>query len=80
MAARNGDGAGWALAGLVTYVATVAITIGRNVPLNEALERGEGVPSELRTRFERPWTRWNLARTATNVASTACWIAALAHL
>ncbi len=80
VAARNGDGAGWALAGLVTYVATVAITIGRNVPLNEALERGEGVPSELRTRFERPWTRWNLARTATNVASTACWIAALAHL
>ena len=78
VAARDGDGAGWALAGLVTYVATVAITIGRNVPLNEALERGEDEPSELRARFERPWTRWNLARTATNVASTACWIAVLA--
>ncbi len=77
VAARDSGGAGWALAGLVTYVATLAITIGRNVPLNEALERGEGEPSDLRARFERPWTRWNVARTATNVVSCACWIAAL---
>lgn len=80
VAARDTAGAGWALGGLVAYVATLAITIGRNVPLNEALERGDAEASELRTRFERPWTRWNLTRTVTNVASTACWVAALARL
>ena len=80
VAARDSGGTGWALAGLVTYVATLAITIGRNVPLNEALERGELEPADLRARFEQPWTLWNLARTATNVASTACWITALASL
>ena len=80
VAARDSGGAGWALAGLVAYVATLAITIGRNVPLNEALERGEGEPADLRARFERSWTRWNLVRTATNIVSTGCWIAALARL
>ena len=80
VAVRDSAGLGWAVAGLVAYVATLAITIGRNVPLNEALERSDGEPAELRARFERPWTRWNLARTVTNVASTASWVAALAML
>ncbi|GAA1742487.1 DUF1772 domain-containing protein [Aeromicrobium alkaliterrae] len=80
VAARGTDGFGWAVAGLAGYVATLVITIGRNVPLNEALERGTAPAAELRAAFERPWTRWNVARTVTNVASTGCWLAALAHV
>lgn len=57
----------WALAGTVAYAATVAITVARNVPLNEALDRDVGTPAEQRDAFERSWTRWNHVRTATNV-------------
>ncbi len=81
VASRDTGAFGWAVAGLAGYALTLAITIGRNVPLNEALERGGelGTPdAELRAAFERPWTRWNLVRTLTNVASTAAWIGALA--
>ncbi|WP_229054562.1 DUF1772 domain-containing protein [Aeromicrobium sp. Leaf350] len=75
---RGEDAFAWAVAGLVGYVLTLVVTIARNVPLNEALENGTDASPRLREAFERPWTRWNLVRTATNVASTACWLVALA--
>ncbi len=70
----------WALAGAVLYAATLAVTGARNVPLNESLDRGEGPDAILRAAFEVPWTRWNLLRTATNVASATCLLVALLRL
>lgn len=56
----------WASAGFLLYAATLAITVIRNVPLNEALEDESADTATLRADFERSWTRWNLARTATS--------------
>ncbi|MFG3254675.1 DUF1772 domain-containing protein [Streptomyces sp. NPDC048172] len=66
----------WIVAGLVLYVAVLAITIAGNVPLNDALVAG-GLPddasrlAELRADFEDTWNRWNGLRTAANTAAFA---------
>jgi uncharacterized membrane protein len=62
------------VAGLVLYVATLAITFVVNVPLNNALGRA-GEPDQLsdlgavRRAFEASWVRWNLVRTVTSTAA-----------
>jgi uncharacterized membrane protein len=67
------------VAGLVLYVATLAITFVLNIPLNNALDRA-GDPDRIddlgavRRAFEAPWVRWNLVRTATNTAAFGCLI------
>lgn len=58
---------GWAVAGLVLALGTVAITAVGNVPLNDALAAGGS-----RTDFETAWVRWNAARAVTSTASLAC--------
>ena len=57
----------WIAAALVLYVATLVITIGFNVPLNNELAAA-GDPDRIRDlaavreRFEAAWVRWNIAR------------------
>lgn len=70
---------GWLLAGATaTYVVGVlGVTIGRNVPLNDALDafdlRGSTTDAIDRRRasYETPWNRWHHLRTAGSVASFA---------
>ena len=44
------------------YVATLVITGGINVPLNNRLDSTEP-PEEARALFEQRWVRWNVVRT-----------------
>ena len=70
---------GWLLAGATaTYVVGVlGVTIGGNVPLNNALDGFDlrGSASEAierrRTTYEQPWNRWHYLRTVASVASFA---------
>lgn len=73
-------GADWPLmaalaAGFVLQVASVAITVAGNIPLNEALDREGAVTGSAATAarqaFEAPWNRLHLARTLVSVASFA---------
>ncbi|MEU8042138.1 anthrone oxygenase family protein [Streptosporangium sp. NPDC049078] len=67
----------WIVAALVLYVVTLAVTMGINVPLNNALDAA-GDPDRVtdlaavRTRFEAAWVRWNLVRTLACVAAFGC--------
>ena len=81
----RGDGRGvlpWIAAALVLYVATLVITIGFNVPLNDELAAA-GDPdrtadlAEVRERFEAAWVRWNIARAVASSAAFGCLIWAL---
>ena len=68
---------GWMLtSAAATYVVGVlGVTIGRNVPLNDALDAfsiGQSNESSLRDRrltYEQPWNRWHSLRTAASIAS-----------
>ncbi len=68
---------GWLLAGAAgTYVVGVlGVTIGRNVPLNDALEAFDlrGSTSDAvehrRTTYEGPWNRWHHLRTIASVGA-----------
>jgi uncharacterized membrane protein len=66
--------AAWLGAALVLQVANLAITIGGNVPLNEALDRAGIVAgpaaTAARTAFEGRWNRLHTVRTVASVAST----------
>ncbi len=70
---------GWLLAGATaTYaVGVLGVTIGRNVPLNDALDAFDlrGSPGESierrRASYETPWNRWHHLRTAASVGSFA---------
>lgn len=75
--AQPAGGAWWALAaaGAVYIIGVFGVTVVCNVPLNEWLDRqdlataGERTMSEWRLRFEGPWNRWNVVRTAASVVS-----------
>ncbi len=70
---------GWLLTGAtVTYlVGVLGVTIGGNVPLNDALDafdlRGStsDAVEQRRTTYERPWNRWHYLRTIASVGSFA---------
>ncbi len=70
---------GWLLAGAAgTYVIGVlGVTIGRNVPLNDALEAFDlsgadaDAVEQRRSTYETPWNRWNTVRTLAGVGSFA---------
>jgi uncharacterized membrane protein len=70
---------GWLLAGAAgTYVVGVlGVTIGRNVPLNDALEAfdlsGSNADSveHRRNTYETPWNRWHSVRTLASIGSFA---------
>lgn len=70
---------GWLLAGATTtyLVGVLGVTIGRNVPLNDALDAfdlrgstGDAIEGR-RTSYESPWNRWHHLRTAASVGSFA---------
>jgi uncharacterized membrane protein len=67
----------WIAAALVLYVATLVITIGFNVPLNNDLAAA-GDPDRsadlaaVRERFEATWVRWNIARAVASTAAFGC--------
>lgn len=68
----------WTVAALTLYLATLIITGRGNAPLNEQLAGTPGVDhATLRTDFEGPWTRLNLARTVTSTAAFGCLTVAL---
>ncbi len=70
---------GWLLTGAtVTYlVGVLGVTVGGNVPLNDALDafdlRGStsDAVEQRRTTYERPWNRWHHLRTIASVGSFA---------
>lgn len=70
---------GWLLAGAagVYVVGVLGVTIGRNVPLNDALDAfdlagstGDRLETE-RHGYESPWNRWHYLRTAASIGSFA---------
>lgn len=71
----------WIAAALVLYAATLVITGSRNLPLNNLIDSHAADPhagaAEARRAFEKPWTRWNTARTVLAAASLGCLAGAL---
>ena len=66
VATSSGPARGWAIAGLVCAVGTLAVTIAGNVPLNDALAAGGS-----RGDFESAWVRWNVVRAVTSTGALA---------
>lgn len=66
----------WIVAGLVLSLVALVITIGRNIPLNNALDAA-GPPeasadlAAVRERFEAAWVRWNTSRALASTAALA---------
>jgi uncharacterized membrane protein len=77
-----GTGAGWAIAGAVTYLVTsIAVTRAFNIPLNNAVDRANPGDSEsvrIWARYLDIWTKWNHVRSVGTLAATAFFILALA--
>ena len=67
VATTSSSARGWAIAGLVLALGTVAVTAAGNVPLNDALAAGGS-----RADFETAWVRWNVVRTLTSTGALAC--------
>ncbi len=68
----------WTVAGLVLYLAVLAVTFAVNVPLNDALAAAGGTdPAAARARFEGTWVRWNVARAVLSTAAFGCLVGAL---
>ena len=68
----------WIVIAFALYLATFAITVGVNVPLNDAI-KAAGAPdgvadlAEVRKRFnETKWVRWNLVRVVTTTTAFGC--------
>jgi uncharacterized membrane protein len=63
------DVARWVIAALAVYIASLIVTAGGNIPLNDSLVSvpDSASPAELaivRQRFENPWVVWNIVRGA----------------
>lgn len=65
------------LATILFFVGVGLVTIFKNVPLNEMLDKTvlENLSTielkDLRTKFEQPWNRWHILRTITSFAAFA---------
>lgn len=63
----------WIVAGLVLYVAVLAVTFAVNVPLNDALLAARDAdPAAARALFEGAWVRWNVVRAVLSTAAFGC--------
>ncbi|MEU0601999.1 anthrone oxygenase family protein [Streptomyces sp. NPDC006393] len=67
----------WIIAGVVLYTASLVITMGFNVPLNNHLaDAGTPAhihdPAAVRERFETAWVHWNTARTLLTTGALGC--------
>ena len=69
----------WVTAALVCYLATLGITFGINIPLNNQLGAATDPDSypAARRRFEARWVRWNVVRSLTCLAGFGCLVWAL---
>jgi uncharacterized membrane protein len=71
----------WRGVGAALYVAgTIGLTMGVNVPMNEALDEADpanGASTGLWQRYLRRWTAWNHVRTLAGTASSALLIVSL---
>ncbi|MDR6414525.1 anthrone oxygenase family protein [Pseudarthrobacter sulfonivorans] len=67
---------------LACYTATLAITFGVSIPLNNRLGHAAaaGETAIGRKSFERPWTRWNIHRTWLSLAALVALCVAWASL
>lgn len=79
---NDNDARWWGVAGAIAAAVPFAITIGGNVPLNNALDAATPNDDQAATRraFEGPWTRLNLWRTITATAALAVLIRTLLTL
>ncbi|CAG6396228.1 Uncharacterized membrane protein [Actinacidiphila cocklensis] len=77
---RGGEGRPalpWIIAGVALYAASLVITMGFNVPLNNRLA-GAGAPGRIhdpaavRAQFESAWVHWNIARTLVTTGALGC--------
>ncbi|AKU16299.1 DUF1772 domain-containing protein [Luteipulveratus mongoliensis] len=66
----------WLIAAVVLYAATLAITFGINIPLNDKLEATKAI-EEARKLFEDKWIRWNVVRTVVAIGSLGALVGAL---
>lgn len=71
----------WLAASAVTYVVgLLGITVGANIPLNNALDAFElqdadtdtDASAQRRVSYERPWNRWHAVRTAAVTIAFGC--------
>jgi len=65
------EASGWALliAAVIFVVGGTVLTSGRNIPLNNALEKARGGDATAaREAFDRPWAAWNHVRTLLTLA------------
>ncbi|MFJ6069706.1 DUF1772 domain-containing protein [Streptomyces sp. NPDC093065] len=74
---RGRPGRWWVWAGATAYALAFLVTVGGNVPLNDALAR-PGDPAALRERFEDAWVAWNVVRAVLSTVATACLATGLA--
>jgi uncharacterized membrane protein len=67
----------WIIAGLALYLVAFFITMGVNVPLNNALDKA-GNPDHItnlaavRQHFQDKWVTWNIIRTLAHTAAFGC--------
>lgn len=67
----------WIIAGVVLYAASLVITVGCSVPLNDRLaDAGAPArihdPAAVRAQFESAWVHWNIARTLVTIGALGC--------
>jgi uncharacterized membrane protein len=68
------------LAGGLSYLAAIVLTIAYHVPRNDALARvdpGDGGAAAAWSRYLAEWVPWNHVRTLTSVAATVLFVLAL---
>ncbi len=74
------------VAAILFFVGIGLITVFRNVPLNEVLDKAvlESLSATeleaLRTKFEAPWNRWHIQRTIASFTSFALLLTGLIYL
>jgi uncharacterized membrane protein len=77
---EDGRTAAWIGASLALQAASLAVTIGGNIPLNQELDRTGAVSgtaaTAARSRFERRWNRLHAIRTLASIGSFATLAAA----
>ena len=71
------------LAALLFFLGVGLITVFKNVPLNELLDKtvlenlSAAELKELRTKFEKPWNRWHIQRTIASFTAFALLVTGL---
>lgn len=73
------------MAAILYFVGIGIITVFKNVPLNEILDKtilenlSAAELKELRTKFKQPWNRWHIQRTITSFTSFSLLIIGLIY-